>query len=236
MVLDGEELSQKVATDIQRDIDHFLNNVQDWRHITEASISQTLSSIRATLEQHNIPPKRVKEVLERVDGALLDFEADLTTAQQSIMGTSSWSFPTESSIRANIMNCIEKLRGFASANTPSQLNNKANSKYIEYVKSNYIDPLATSIQSAMPTGVNRQYIQETFQKTANDARLAAENRVKLGKSGAEAYYQQAREMFDSNVLGKKKVTPNQKDHVIAYCQNTWNWLKAKATELRVRAA
>ncbi|CAO3665206.1 unnamed protein product [Umbelopsis ramanniana] len=87
VVLDGEELSQKVATDIQRDIDHFLNNVQDWRHITEASISQTLSSIRATLEQHNIPPKRVKEVLERVDGALLDFEAHLTTAQQSIMGT-----------------------------------------------------------------------------------------------------------------------------------------------------
>jgi hypothetical protein len=232
---DGEELSQNIATDVQRDIDHFLSNVQDWRHITEASISQTLSSVRSSLEQHNIPPKRVKEVLERVDGALLDFEADLTTAQQSHMGTASWSFPTESSIRENIMNCIQKLRSFASGHTASQSNNKPNANYIEYVKSNYIDPLATSLHSAMPTGMNRQYIQETFQKTANDARLAAENRVKLGKSGAEAYIQQARELFDSNVLGKKKTPLNQKDQVMAYCQDTWNWLKTKATELRVRA-
>ncbi|KAI9284475.1 hypothetical protein BC943DRAFT_325733 [Umbelopsis sp. AD052] len=231
----GEELSQNIATDVQRDIDHFLNNVQDWRHITEASISQTLSSIRSTLEQHNIPPKRVKELLERVDGALLDFEADLTTAQQSHMGTASWSFPTESTIRANILNCVEKLRSLAYGHTASKTNTKPNANYIEYVKSNYFDPLATSLHSALPTGMNRQSIQETFQKTANDARLVAESKVKLGKSGAEAYIQQARQMFDTNVLGKKTTPLGQKDKAMAYCQHTWNWLKAKAVELRVRA-
>jgi hypothetical protein len=234
LMQDGEQLSNEITTNVERDVVHFLSNVQDWRHITEASISQTLSSIRSTLEQYNTPPKRVKEVLERVDGALLDFEADLTTAQQSHMGTASWTFPTESSIRENIMNCIYKLRNFGTKQPSSQTGQNPNANYIEYVKSNYIDPLTTKLDSALPTGIRRQNIQETFQKTANEARLAAENRVKQGKSGAEAYLQQARDMFDTNVLGKKKAPATTKDQLTSYCQDTWNWMKTKAAELRVR--
>jgi hypothetical protein len=242
----SEQLSETVINDVQEDIQRFLSNVQDWRHITEASISQTLSSIRSTLEQYKTPPKRVKEVLEQVDGALLDFEADLTTAQQSITGTARWSFPSESSIRKNIMDFASKLRNYGAENAPASTQAKINQagEYLDYLKSNYLAPLTTKLDSAIPTGVRRQSIQDTFQNTANDAKIAAGNKVKLGKAGAEAYLQQARDFFNAdyyqkliqeNVLGKKKIAPtSKKDQVLNSAQDAWNWIRAKAMELRVR--
>lgn len=243
---ENEQLSETVINDVQEDIQRFLSNVQDWRHITEASISQTLSSIRSTLEQHKTPPKRVKEVLEQVDGALLDFEADLTTAQQSITGTARWSFPSESSIRKNIMDFASKLRNYGAQNAPAATQAKINQagEYLDYLKSNYLAPLTTKLDSAIPTGVRRQSIQDTFQNTANDAKIAAANKVKLGKAGAEAYLQQARDFFNADyyqkliqesVLGKKQIAPtSKKDQVLNSAQDAWNWIRAKAMELRVR--
>ncbi|GAB5588305.1 hypothetical protein Unana1_03205 [Umbelopsis nana] len=246
----SEKLSETVINDVQQDIHRFLSNVQDWRHITEASISQTLSSIRATLEDHKTPPKHVKEVLEQVDGALLDFEADLTTAQQSNTGTARWSFPSESSIRKNMMDFAAKLRNYGADTVPSKTEAEMNAKdagnYLEYLKSNYLLPLTTKLDSALPTGARRQAIQDSFQKKANEARQAAEIKVKLGRSNAEAYLQQAvdfiqsdyayyQKLIQENILGKKKAVPtNKKEQILNNAQDAWNWLKAKAPALRVQ--
>lgn len=241
---EGEKLSDSINDNVKKEIDRFLSNVHDWRHITEASISQTIGSIRNTLETNNVAPKRVKAMLERIDGALLDFEADLTTAQQSKTGSAGWSLSSDASLYEKLVDYVRQVTPESMLPTKLRAQMDANSggNYFDYLKSNYFDPLATKLDSAMPTGVRRESTGEKVQKTAGKAESKVEEKASQGKAGAEAYIQQAREQFQSgnayvqkflhdNMPGNqgKLTTKNQKAGTV---QEYVDWIKGMVTTQR----
>jgi ElaB/YqjD/DUF883 family membrane-anchored ribosome-binding protein len=241
---EGEKLSDTVNDNVKKEVERFLSNVQDWRHITEASISQTLASIKSTLETNNVAPKRVKAMLERIDGALLDFEADLTTAQQSKTGPAGWSLSTDTSLYDKLVDYVRKItpESMLPAKLQDQMNAHSGGNYFDYLKTNYFDPLATKLDSAMPTTVRKDSVGGKLQNTAEKAEGKVEEKAGQGKANAEAYFQQAREQFQSgNAYVQKFLQDNMpgnqgkgaaKNRKMGSAQEYIDWIKGMATTQR----